>query len=204
MKHSVVPANASDPGFISHQAKITHHASRSQLPPQARLAPPRRRQTALTPPWPLHRPRLAGKYGCEMIGRAAEAIERGEIDRFSGPDEVLSGWLCDLRTAHTLEEARSSRRDLALCPLIIRPPSPAASRRGGLAYNRINLEESVQARLFRLCRKFAPGIVARLGRGRGGHLDKAINCVIHLFPRELRSQGGHTRFHYVRPEPNAH
>src|SRR5258706_4051836 len=82
------------------------------------------------------------KYGVEMIGANAKAIERGE-DRQVFKDLMLSIGL-DVPisgTAHTLEEARTVAEKIGRFPLIIRPGYTLGGTGGGIAYNREEFEE---------------------------------------------------------------
>ena len=82
------------------------------------------------------------KYGIEMIGANAGAIERGEDRQIFkdlmisiGLDVPISG------TAHTLEECRTVAEKIGRFPLIIRPAFTLGGTGGGIAYNREEFEE---------------------------------------------------------------
>src|SRR6266702_6851535 len=99
-------------------------------------------QTALNTAMALHRRGTLKKYGVEMIGANAEAIERGEDRQIFkdlmisiGLDVPISG------TAHTLEEARAVEERIGSLPLIIRPAFTLGGSGGGIAYNRDEFEE---------------------------------------------------------------
>src|SRR6266704_5715339 len=82
------------------------------------------------------------KYGVEMIGANAAAIERGE-DRQIFKDLMLSIGL-DVPvsgTAHTLDEARDVAENIGRFPLIIRPAFTLGGTGGGIAYNREEFDE---------------------------------------------------------------
>jgi len=99
-------------------------------------------QTALNTAMALHRRGTFEKYGVEMIGANAQAIERGEDRQVFkdlmvsiGLDVPISG------TAHTIEEARQIADKISRLPLIIRPAFTLGGTGGGIAYNREEFEE---------------------------------------------------------------
>jgi carbamoyl-phosphate synthase large subunit len=99
-------------------------------------------QTALNTAMALFRRGTPEKYGVEMIGANAKAIERGE-DRQIFKDLMLSIGL-DVPisgTAHTVEEARAVAERIGRFPLIIRPAFTLGGTGGGTAYNREEFEE---------------------------------------------------------------
>src|SRR5678815_353737 len=99
-------------------------------------------QTALNTAMALFRNGVLDKYGVEMIGANARAIERGE-DRQIFKDLMLSIGL-DVPisgTAHNLEEARAIAERIGRLPLIIRPAFTLGGTGGGIAYNREEFEE---------------------------------------------------------------
>ena len=99
-------------------------------------------QTALNTAMALFRGGTLEKYGVEMIGANAAAIERGE-DRHVfkelmlkiGLDVPVSG------IAHNLEEARAVAEKIGRFPLIIRPAFTLGGTGGGIGYNREEFEE---------------------------------------------------------------
>jgi carbamoyl-phosphate synthase large subunit len=94
-------------------------------------------QTALNTAVALAKSGALEKYGVEMIGANAAAIERGE-DRQIFKDLMLSIGL-DVPvsgTAHTLEESRAVAERIGRLPLIIRPAYTLGGTGGGIAYNR--------------------------------------------------------------------
>ncbi len=94
-------------------------------------------QTALNTAMALTRRGTLDKYGVEMIGANAAAIERGE-DRQIFKDLMLSIGL-DVPisgTAHNLEESRAVAEKIGRLPLIIRPAYTLGGTGGGIAYNR--------------------------------------------------------------------
>ena len=94
-------------------------------------------QTALNTAMAMTRRGTLDKYGVEMIGANAAAIERGE-DRQIFKDLMLSIGL-DVPisgTAHNLEESRAVAEKIGRLPLIIRPAYTLGGTGGGIAYNR--------------------------------------------------------------------
>ncbi|MGV3772289.1 MAG: carbamoyl-phosphate synthase large subunit, partial [Verrucomicrobiales bacterium] len=98
-------------------------------------------QTALNTAMSLHRKGILEKYGVEMIGANATAIERGEDRQIFkdlmlqiGLDVPISG------TAHNLEEAQAVAERIGRFPLIIRPAYTLGGTGGGIAYNRDEFE----------------------------------------------------------------
>src|SRR5438270_1953989 len=94
-------------------------------------------QTALNTAMALHRRGTLEKYGVEMIGANARAIERGEDRQIFkdlmikiGLDVPISG------TAHNIDEARAVAEKIGRYPLIIRPAYTLGGTGGGIAYNR--------------------------------------------------------------------
>src|SRR5712664_2191941 len=99
-------------------------------------------QTALNTAMALNRRGTLDKYGVEMIGANAKAIERGE-DRQVFKDLMISIGL-DVPisgTAHNLEESRQVAERIGRYPLIIRPAFTLGGTGGGIAYNRDEFEE---------------------------------------------------------------
>ena len=99
-------------------------------------------QTALNTAMALNRSGTLAKYGIEMIGANAAAIERGE-DRQIFKDLMLSIGL-DVPisgTAHHLDEARAVAERIGRYPLIIRPAFTLGGTGGGIAYNREEFDE---------------------------------------------------------------
>ena len=99
-------------------------------------------QTALNTAMALHRQGVLERYGVEMIGAKAEAIERGE-DRQIFKDLMLSIGL-DVPisgTAHNMDEVRAVAERIGRLPLIIRPAYTLGGTGGGVAYNREEFED---------------------------------------------------------------
>ena len=98
-------------------------------------------QTALNTAMALSRAGTLEKYGIEMIGANARAIERGEDRQIFkdlmiqiGLDVPISG------TAHNIDEARAVAERIGRLPLIIRPAYTLGGTGGGIAYNRDEFE----------------------------------------------------------------
>src|SRR5271157_3914224 len=98
-------------------------------------------QTALNTAMALHRRGTLEKYGIEMIGADAAAIERGEDRQIFkelmlsiGLDVPISG------TSHNQEESRAVAEKIGRYPLIIRPAYTLGGTGGGIAYNRDEFE----------------------------------------------------------------
>src|SRR5690606_10251076 len=99
-------------------------------------------QTALNCALDLARHGVFEKYGAEMIGANAEAIEKAEdrqklkdaMDRI-GLEPAKSG------VPHTMDEAWAVQREIAEYtggsgfPVVIRPSFPLGGTGGGIAYN---------------------------------------------------------------------
>ena len=156
-------------------------------------------QTALNTAMALHRTGVLEKYGVEMIGANAEAIDKGE-DRQAFKDLMLSIGLdvpiCG--TAHNLDEARAVAEKIGRFPLIIRPAFTLGGTGGGIAYNRDEFEE-IAKRGMELSPVFGNshrGIAARLeGIRNGSHARQGRQLRHHLLHRKLRSDGRpHRRF----------
>jgi carbamoyl-phosphate synthase large subunit len=117
-------------------------ANRSAIGHRLVLLPTLGGQTALNTAMALYRGGTLEKYGVEMIGANAQAIERGEDRQIFkdlmiqiGLDVPVSG------TAHNLDEARTVAEKIGRFPLIIRPGFTLGGTGGGTAYNREEFEE---------------------------------------------------------------
>jgi carbamoyl-phosphate synthase large subunit len=112
------------------------------LPDKLVLLPTLGGQTALNTAMSLHKSGILEKYGVEMIGAKAEAIQKGE-DRQIFKDLMLSIGL-DVPisgTAHNMDEARDVADKIGRFPLIIRPAFTLGGTGGGIGYNRDEFEE---------------------------------------------------------------
>ncbi|MDZ4744065.1 MAG: carbamoyl-phosphate synthase large subunit [Verrucomicrobiota bacterium] len=101
-------------------------------------------QTALNVSMQLWHQGILEKYGVEMIGAKADAIERGENRALFKKTMLQIG--LDMPTsgiAHTMEEARTVAADIGRYPLIIRPAFTLGGTGGGIAYNKEEFEQIV-------------------------------------------------------------
>ena len=153
-------------------------------------------QTALNAAMSLHRNGTLEKYGVEMIGANAQAIERGEDRQIFkdlmisiGLDVPISG------TAHTVEEARRVAERIGRLPLIIRPAYTLGGTGGGIAYNRDEYEEIIKRGL-----DLSPVSEVLIEESLLGWKeyemevmrDKADNCVIICSIENFDPMGVHT------------
>ena len=101
-------------------------------------------QTALNTALALFNDGTLAKYGVQMIGADAEAIDKAE-DRLKFRDAMDRIGLESARSAiaHTLEEALAGLDRTGL-PAIIRPSFTMGGSGGGIAYNREEFEEIVR------------------------------------------------------------
>jgi carbamoyl-phosphate synthase large subunit len=122
-------------------ARETQEMSRMGARGKLVLLPTLGGQTALNTAMALNKRGALAKYGVEMIGANAAAIERGEDRQIFkelmlsiGLDVPISG------TAHNLEESRAVAEKIGRFPLIIRPAYTLGGTGGGIAYNREEFE----------------------------------------------------------------
>jgi carbamoyl-phosphate synthase large subunit len=103
-------------------------------------------QTALNCALDLAKHGVLEKYGVELIGANAEAIDLAE-DRQKFRDAMTEIGLGSARSgvAHTIEEARRIQADIGF-PAIIRPSFTLGGTGGGIAFNREEFEESGSSR----------------------------------------------------------
>jgi carbamoyl-phosphate synthase large subunit len=98
-------------------------------------------QTALNCALDLDREGVLAKYGVQMIGANADAIDKAEDrNRFDQAMKAIGLDTPKSHIAHTLEEARAAADDLGF-PCIIRPSFTMGGSGGGVAYNREEFEE---------------------------------------------------------------
>jgi carbamoyl-phosphate synthase large subunit len=104
-------------------------------------------QTALNTALALWHDGTLEKYGCQMIGADAEAIDKAE-DRLKFRDAMDKIGLESPRSriAHTVEEALEAL-DFVQLPSIIRPSFTMGGQGGGIAYNRQEFIEIVTSGL---------------------------------------------------------
>ncbi len=102
-------------------------------------------QTGLNTAMALHRQGVLEKFGVEMIGAKAPAIEMGEDRQLFKEAMIRIGLDCPASgTAHTLDEARGVAHRVGRYPLIIRPAYTLGGTGGGVAYNREEFETMAQ------------------------------------------------------------
>jgi carbamoyl-phosphate synthase large subunit len=153
-------------------------------------------QTALNTAMALHRNGVLEKYGVEMIGAKADAIQRGE-DRQVFKDLMLSIGL-DVPisgTAHNIEESRAVAEKIGRYPLIIRPAFTLGGTGGGIAYNREEFEDMAKRGL-----ELSPVSEILIEESLLGWKefemevmrDKADNCVIICSIENFDPMGIHT------------
>jgi carbamoyl-phosphate synthase large subunit len=153
-------------------------------------------QTALNTAMALARRGTLEKYGVEMIGANAAAIERGE-DRQIFKDLMLSIGL-DVPvsgTAHNPEESRAVAERIGSLPLIIRPAFTLGGTGGGIAYNREEFETMARRGL-----ELSPVAEILIEESLLGWKefemevmrDKADNCVIICSIENFDPMGVHT------------
>jgi carbamoyl-phosphate synthase large subunit len=153
-------------------------------------------QTALNTAMALHRNGTLKKYGIEMIGANAEAIERGENRQIFkelmlaiGLDVPVSG------TSHNAEESRAVAEKIGRYPLIIRPAYTLGGTGGGIAYNREEFETMAKRGL-----ELSPVSEILIEESLLGWKefemevmrDKADNCVIICSIENFDPMGVHT------------
>jgi len=127
-------------GVLGEQSAIRN--PQSETAHKLVLLPTLGGQTALNTAMALHRSGVLARYGVEMIGANATAIERGE-DRQVFKDLMLSIGL-DVPvsgTARTLAEAGTVAERIGRFPVVIRPAFTLGGTGGGTAYNREEFEE---------------------------------------------------------------
>jgi carbamoyl-phosphate synthase large subunit len=84
------------------------------------------------------------KYGVEMIGARAEAIQRGEDrEQFKSTMEKIGLDTCRGRLVKSLPEAREILSEIGL-PAVIRPSFTLGGSGSGVAYNREEFDQKVQ------------------------------------------------------------
>ena len=170
--------------------------NQSPIPHKLVLLPTLGGQTALNTAMALFRSGTLQKYGVEMIGANAKAIERGE-DRQVFKDLMISIGL-DVPisgTGHTLDEARLIAEKIGRFPLIIRPAFTLGGTGGGIAYNRVEFEEMAKRGL-----EFSPVSEILVEESLLGWKefemevmrDKADNCVIICSIENFDPMGVHT------------
>jgi carbamoyl-phosphate synthase large subunit len=171
-------------------------AGTTALPHKLVLLPTLGGQTALNTAMKLHNSGVLEKYGIEMIGAKAEAIQKGE-DRQIFKDLMLSIGL-DVPisgTAHNMDEARAVAEKIGRFPLIIRPAFTLGGTGGGIAYNRDEFDELAKRGM-----DFSPVSEILIEESLLGWKefemevmrDKADNCVIICSIENFDPMGVHT------------
>ncbi len=101
-------------------------------------------QTALNLAMELEHHGVLEKYGVEMIGARAEAIQRGEDrEQFKSTMEKIGLDTCRGRLVKSLPEAREILSEIGL-PAVIRPSFTLGGSGSGVAYNREEFDQKVQ------------------------------------------------------------
>ena len=101
-------------------------------------------QTALNLAMELEHHGVLKKYGVEMIGARAEAIQRGEDrEQFKSTMEKIGLDTCRGRLVKSLSEAREILSEIGL-PAVIRPSFTLGGSGSGVAYNREEFDQKVQ------------------------------------------------------------
>jgi len=101
-------------------------------------------QTALNLAMDLDHHGVLEKYGVEMIGARAEAIQRGEDrEKFKATMEKIGLDTCRGRLVKSLAEARGMLSEVGL-PAVIRPSFTLGGSGSGIAYNREEFDQKVQ------------------------------------------------------------
>ncbi len=132
------------PGIV---AKIIAKERRERPDDTLVLLPTMGGQTALNTALALHEDGTLEKYGVEMIGADADAIDKAE-DRLRFRDAMSKIGLESPRSliAHDMDEALEGLEYVGL-PTIIRPSFTMGGTGGGIAYNREEFEEIVRGGL---------------------------------------------------------
>ena len=152
-------------------------------------------QTALNLAMTLHRNGVLAKYGVELIGASAAAIERAE-DRQLFKQVMIETGLDMPRgaSAHSLAEAQRIRRQLGF-PLVIRPGFTLGGTGGGIAHDDASFDTIVTRGLF-----YSPTSEVLIEESIAGWKefelevmrDAAGNCVIVCSIENLDPMGVHT------------
>ncbi len=101
-------------------------------------------QTALNLAMELEHHGVLKKYGVEMIGARAEAIQRGEDrEQFKSTMEKIGLDTCRGRLVKSLPEAREILSEIGL-PAVIRPSFTLGGSGSGVAFNREEFDQKVQ------------------------------------------------------------
>jgi len=152
-------------------------------------------QTALNTALSLNRDGILEKYGVELIGAKAEAIDKAE-DRelFRTAMHKIGLETPKSRLAHTLEEGEDAFAAIGL-PAIIRPSFTLGGTGGGIAYNRQEYRQIVSCGL-----EASPTTEVLIEESIVGWKefemevvrDKADNCIIICAIENIDPMGVHT------------
>ncbi len=152
-------------------------------------------QTALNTALSLNRDGVLEKYGVELIGAQAEAIDKAE-DRelFRTAMAKIGLETPNSRLAHTLEEGEEAFAAIGL-PAIIRPSFTLGGTGGGIAYNKQEFREIVSSGL-----EASPTTEVLIEESIVGWKeyemevvrDKADNCIIICSIENIDPMGVHT------------
>ncbi|MGL5097862.1 MAG: carbamoyl-phosphate synthase large subunit, partial [Planctomycetia bacterium] len=106
-------------------------------------------QTALNLGFDLHNKGVLAKFGVEMIGANAAAIDKAE-DRGKFRDAMTKLNIAVPRSfiVHNQEDAAKAREEISL-PCVIRPAFTLGGQGGGIAYNRDEFDEIIERGLDR-------------------------------------------------------
>jgi carbamoyl-phosphate synthase large subunit len=100
-------------------------------------------QTALNLAFDLSRAGVLDRYGVEMIGANADAIERAEgRDQFKQTIQQIGLELPNSHIVRNVDDAKVARETIGL-PCVIRPAFTLGGTGGGIAYNRDEYDEIV-------------------------------------------------------------
>ncbi len=100
-------------------------------------------QTGLNTAMELHRHGVLERYGVEMIGANAQAIEKAEErERFKAAMQKIGLAVPQSGVARSLAEAQSIREMVGL-PCVLRPSFTLGGTGGGIAYNRDEFNELI-------------------------------------------------------------
>src|SRR5205807_8140830 len=102
-------------------------------------------QTALNVAMELNRNGALARHNVKLIGANAQAIAKGE-DRQLFKEAMLRIGLDVPRSgiAHSIADANCVAETIGKFPLIVRPAFTLGGSGGGIAYNRVELEEIVE------------------------------------------------------------
>ena len=97
-------------------------------------------QTALNAALNLHKVGILEKYGVELIGAKAEAIEKAEDrNKFKTAMEKIGAKVPLSGFAHNMQEAEELRKKIGF-PIILRPSFTLGGTGGGICYNQQDFE----------------------------------------------------------------